>query len=379
MGPLSYELFSKQDGLVAHVISNLASHHRLILGVQFSMIIEENLDNVEVKYLVMSAADTPVALVYLVEFKIELLSREFKIAVCGSPFFCADCGIIAVHHYSRDELLPHILQTMQEVVEEHGISAIIIKDIDAPRDILKQAGYYIIPVEPAMAIERRGRWEYFDDYLSDLKPKYKKKIKNAEEKLAEDGYSFEAECDILGNIGRLHELYKNVARRKPKLSNGNFQLEDLPTFLSNLPRFLRVREVNERFFSNLVDEFSDEVDLLVLKRSNRIGAFTLNLMTDNSYHSLFLGMEYSENRVPIIYRGLLSSLIKVAIDKGAETVVLGRTGLLTKAELGAREMSIRCYGKLLDPDFAFLNPVLEKLFMNVPASTAPVRIVFKDQ
>ena len=228
MEPLTYELFSTQEELVDDVVSNLAPQHGLIIGRPFSKIIEENLDNVEVHYLVMNAADTPVALVYFVEFSLEIFSTKLKIVICGSPFFCSDCGINVNIQQSRSDLVPHILKVLQGVFIERSISAVIIKDIDVPHQALSQAGYYVIPVEPVMAIRQVDRWNRFEDYLTDLKPKYKRKIRNAKEKLAEEGYAIEKESDMLNDIGRLYELYRIVANRKPDSLNGDFKIENIP-------------------------------------------------------------------------------------------------------------------------------------------------------
>lgn len=364
------------DAKVDHLIDQFAPNCRKVIGAKISQVMEKNLDDVQVHYLVISAAAVPVALIYITEFRLKFASRNFRMAICGQPFFGVNCGINFTRK-SENGILPGILKTIEEAFNKSKFSAIFFKDMDGPKEIYSQEGFYPIPIDPVMAIESVDRWTCFDNYLADLNPKYKRKILSAELKVKNWGYTIDSEIEILAHIERLFELYSIVASHNPKLQNESINPDNLSAFLVNLPRLLGIREVNKQFLLDLMKEYAENIDILVIENSNNIVAFTFNILLDKTYHSLFLGMEYIGKQVPFIYRTLLSSVIKKAIERGADRIIFGRTGLLTKAEIGAKQMPWLCYGKIIDPDFTSLNPVLNNYFSRAHFMQPPVRNVFK--
>ncbi|MCH6559882.1 hypothetical protein IH799_05945, partial [candidate division KSB1 bacterium] len=131
MTTFSYEMIPAYNAKVEHLIDQVAPNCRKVISTKISQIMEKNLDDVQVHYLVISAAEIPVALIYITEFRLKFVSRNFRMAICGQPFFGVNCGINFTLK-SENGILPGILKTAQEAFRLAKFSAIFFKDMDGP-------------------------------------------------------------------------------------------------------------------------------------------------------------------------------------------------------------------------------------------------------
>ena len=365
---LTYDLISNIEDLPDNLVNVLAPDHNLLVGQQFSRVLEKSLDGIKVRYIVLKSDSNPLALVYLVETQVKLFSLKLgpihlplsiKLAICGNPIICADCGISARNKRLRNMLLPEILKILNKVLKELRVSVVLLKDISAPKTAITAAGYFQLPLEPSMGISGTDRWQDFSDYLSEMDKDQRRKIRSARKKLEREDITIVVETDIQNITGRLHELYSNVARRinsdqhklrisyllNPSRAWGDLKTfcKKLPDFLTNLPRRLRARELNKDFFYLLHESFRESADIISLRTRDEIVAFTINFEENKVYYSLFTGMQYGGD-IHSVYRTLISSKIERAIARQVNRIEFGKTGAVTKAELGARQRALPCYG-----------------------------------
>ncbi|MCD9186992.1 MAG: GNAT family N-acetyltransferase [Pyrinomonadaceae bacterium] len=383
---LTYKIIINLEDIDDDLIKILAPESHCLINKNFSRIIEKSLDGSRVHYVVVSNNDKPVALIYLVNNQADLPILKYskdksllkmKYAICGNPIITGDCGISAIDKRQRDQLLPQLLKILKQALKDLGISGVILRDMDAPDQIFTGNGFFHIPSEPAVGIDQVNRWKTFSEYLADMEGKYKKKITGARKKLEEQGIKVYVEKDVSSINDRLYELYIKVARSAPPTSE-KFSLQTIPTFLTNLPRKFRTRELNNEFFNLFRDNFGNEFDVITLRTSDKIVGYTINLHSDNVYYSLFSGMEYDKN-VSLIYRTLLSTKIERAIERGAREICFGRTGMLTKLELGAHTWNYQCYGFFVRPLLTPVNIFLRSVTKIIPPLEMPDRHVFKSE
>lgn len=406
MPTLSYDVISDLGDVSSGLIDRLAPQYRTVAGPAFSNILERSLD-AKVTYLVIRDSGSPVALVYLVETtaalplgrKLRGRTLQIRLAVCGHPIICADCGIAAPTKDTRDHLLPQVLPVISQFLRKRGVAAVLMKDTTAPRTVLERAGYWHLPLEPVMGIAAVDQWAKFDDYLAAMRPDHRRKVRSARTKVENNGLKLTIESELSGICERLHTLYVTVASRPrpaaydpdPAAAPENTRfpltgmnrrwsalLRGLPVFLTDLPRRLRVRELNQTFFTSLAETFPVEVDTIALRDQTNgdVRAYTMNIQDGTIYHSLFIGMNYTGD-TRFIYRTLLSAKIERAIERGVRHIEFGRTSLLTKSELGAQPQPAACYVRLLHPALVLLNPMAKSFFRRVPAPKVPHRRVFR--
>lgn len=407
MAPLRYDVISDVADLPDGILEQLAPQYRTVASPALSLILERSLDARVIYLIVRDSGGAPLALVYLVEAtaafpfgSARLRSTiPMKIAVCGHPIISADCGIVAHTRDSRDRLLPELLPLVSRFLRKRGAVAVMMKDTAAPRPILEAAGFWRLPLEPVMGIPAVNQWAKFDDYLAAMRPDHRRKIRSARAKVENTGMKLTVERDCGGLVERLHGLYVTVATRPrppadypdqetlasstgPKTSAVKRRwadfLEALPTLLTDLPRRLRLRELNPTFFSLFPEGFRAEVDIISLRDQTNgdVRAYTMNIQDGPVYHSLFIGMDYTGD-TRFIYRALLSAKIERAIERGVRDIEFGRTSLLTKAELGAQPQPVSCYVRFLHPMLVPLNPLAKSLLSRVPDRRPPVRRVFR--
>ena len=402
MSSLDYELITDLANVPQGLVDSLAPRHCLILGRQFATVIEQGIEDVKVRYVVVKSKDEPVALIYLVETQVNVeykwgpfkLPLKLKFLLCGHPIISADCGISTSDKRLRNQMLPQLLKVLHRVAKELGVSVVLLRDIEAPRAVLEDEGYFMIPVQPVMGMTDVDRWRDFTEYLSSMETKYSKKVKNARKKLEAAGITITYERDVDRNIERLHHLYLTVARRiaphgeeihqevsrraqTTVVEKWKTRWMELPGLLTNLPRRMKARELNKEFFRLFYDAFRDQVDIISLRGADGIAAYTVNFHDGDVYYSLFSGMDY-EGDIPSVYRTLLSSKIERAIERGVRTIEFGRISLLTKAELGAYGRPLLFCAKVVMPFGIFLNPLGRFLSKKAPLFEAPVRHVFRD-
>lgn len=378
---LEYEFVFDRCDIPVQLVDEIAPDHSTILGTGFGAAMDQCLGDVKSYRVIVRDGGAPLALVNLTE-SIGAMNARFgpltlpltaKIAVCGHPVLCTDCGVIARTRAVRDAWLPQILGDLPALLRRRGVGLLILKDIDAPAKIVENSGFFRLPSEPAMAMTGVARWRSFSNYTSDMRHKYRVKVNRARKHLQRKGIEIVFDDTAGRDPDRLYELYETVARRTPPRSAE--ATGAITHAVTNLPRRLNASRIDRNFFARMQQRRPQHTDLITLRNEERIVAFAMNFVDGDTYHPTIVGMEYGDD-VSVLYRALLSATIERAIERRLDTIIFGRTGLTTKAELGARHHSVLCYATLTNPLFAVVNSISRWLAASVAPYSVPRRTVF---
>lgn len=194
------------------------------------------------------------------------------------------------------------------------IKSILLKDFEKEEDSnVHLPGYSKFTVDPSMYIN--VRWDSFDDYLAEIKSKYRVRYKRAVKKGSSlQVRSFDLE-DIKAYKERMYELYKQISH------NVSFNLFDL----------------NSDYFIELKKELGDNISIKGVFSDDVLVAY-YSLIYDDEHKEMdahFLGYELSSNHKNQTYLNILYWILQDSIEKKVKKVNLSRTAMEIKSSVGA--------------------------------------------
>ena len=196
-------------------------------------------------------------------------------------------------------------------VLKHNYSLLIIPDFVFKNISAEKDEFSKIEVEEEMVIEISDKWNGLDDYISDLKKKYRYKV-------------------------------KKIINSTSKLEVKSLNSDDLVFYADNI-QDLFTQVINESKFSGPLFN-TNSFSLLVKKDifkvygyfvNNDIVAFSSEIHQDKILYSYYTGFDKSLNKNFPIYGRILVETIHNAIKLKMNKVVLGRTANEFKSNFGA--------------------------------------------
>ena len=323
--------------------------------------------------------DRPKALIYGVEaddaipIRLGPISLPFlgRIAIAGHPLLTLDCGLIAEPVADRDTLHRKVLSALPAFFANRGIDVLILKDCAIASTTLVDAGFIEIPSEPAMALD--VRWNNEEEYRADLRRKYRRKLERAERELTRQGWTLRFDLNGL-DASSLYTCYSRIASAVPEPPKG--YRRRLVHAITNLPRRFDVSRLDIACIDHMLDRHRDDVDLVRLTDHDATVAFVMCCTKGGETHAFLAGSSLGRFD-PWSYRVLLAGAIRCAIDRGSDKVVFGRTGLTTKAELGASPSPLHSYATVVNPSLRALNVLGRMIATHLRGVRAPIRHVFR--
>ncbi len=186
------------------------------------------------------------------------------------------------------------------------------------------------------------RFSDFDAYLGALRGNYRRVVRRSRKKADEGGLRTVSLVgpDELERVytPALHLMYEAVAKQSE-------------TVLEILPR---------EFFLLLARRFPERVRLTLLVQGERALAFSWDLLSDDRYYCLFIGLDYERNAELDLYFNLMYEVLDEALRSGARSYQVGQTSDDFKSRLGCRQ----------EPLYVFVKPV-------GPVSSAVFRLGFE--
>lgn len=202
---------------------------------------------------------------------------------------------------------------------------------------LQRKGYLPIQVQPAMRLHLRPHWRQFDDYLADMKSKYRVRARRA----AKKGQDFERKElsleDLQALEERLYELYINIAERA-----------DYNGFL-----------LHPQYFTALKRAFPKQVKLFGYFLSGRLVAFYTAVFNKSEVEAHFLGFESELNASHQVYLNILYDLVHLSIYHHKSSLHFARTALAIKSSVGAEPEAMTLF---MRQSSTLLNQVLGPTF-----------------
>lgn len=234
-------------------------------------------------------------------------------------------------------------------------SAILAKDFydDQIPSHLAGSGFSSFSVQPNMEFYIRENWKSFDDYLEDLKAKYRVRYRRALKKA--DGLHFKAlnESDLVVHQDLMHRLYTNIA------DNAAFNLFQLPP-----DYFVKMKQALGDNF--IVHGCFDEQGQML--------AFYSCVNNKDHLQAHFLGYNLEKNEEKQIYLNMLYRMIELGITLKQSKIILSRTAIEIKSSVGAVPMEMSCMfmhtnaiaNRFFGPLFSLYNPTPEEYVIRSP-------------
>ena len=235
-------------------------------------------------------------------------------------------------------------------VLKHNYSLLIVPDFVFKNIIAEKNEFSKVEVEEEMVLEINDKWNGIEDYISDLRKKYRNKV-------------------------------KKIINSSSKLEVKSLNSDDLVFYADNI-KDLFCQVINESRFSGPLFN-TNSFSLLVKKDifkvygyfiNNDIVAFSSEIHQDKILYSYYTGFDKSLNKNFSIYGRILVETIHNAIKLKMNKVVLGRTANEFKSNFGAIPVKSYVYIKVKNK---YLNILLKPIFKRLTIANWIQRNPFK--
>ena len=208
-------------------------------------------------------------------------------------------------------------------LEGHPVSAYLVKDFK--RDCnelaeLNKKGFAEFKVDPLMVMPILPHWRNYDDYLSNLKSKFRTKAKSAFKKSANLEWRPMEVDEILQNTERIKVLYHAVVD-KADFNLGHMKPET---------------------FADVKAELGDRFDFYGYFNEGELVGFQSGFRHGKLYDAHMIGVQYEHNQEWSLYSRILYQYVELAIQAGAERISYGRTAGEIKSTIGAFPVELSC-------------------------------------
>jgi len=239
--------------------------------------------------------------------------------------------------------------------KERGIvcKATLLKDFEEAvvKDI---ASFHRFQVQPNMVLEVPKKWNNFQDYLDDMKAKYRIRARRALTKASSITYRSLSVKEIIFHQEEMVQLYYQV------VCNVNFNLFYLPA-----DHFLKLKE-----------GLGDRFQVIGCFEGDRLVGFYSLFLNYGEVYAYFLGYDAEVNHSSQLYLNMLYQMIDFAISKGASSVIFSRTAMEIKSSVGAEPLEMDLFVQLSNPFAHKLFPAAFQRFNPSPSWQA--RSPFRD-
>lgn len=256
--------------------------------------------------------------------------KSIKILVSGNTFVSGEHGIFIAKNQNKKTALKELTKaivTLSNTDENlsKNISIFMLKDFEKESlkitDELKELNYFAFKVEPNMQFNIAKNWRNFDDYLADLKTKFRVKAKKALQ-LSKDLKTKEVNLEnIAEQLAKMKSLYEKVAQKAA------FNLEDF----------------NLETYKTLKENLGENYILKTYYLNDKMVGFLSGIINENALDAHFVGIDYSLNKEYAIYQKMLYDYIKIGIENKLKTINFGRTASEIKSSIGAIPQELTIY------------------------------------
>tara|TARA_B110000459_G_scaffold71917_1_gene80787 strand:+ start:1178 stop:2215 length:1038 start_codon:yes stop_codon:yes gene_type:complete len=233
---------------------------------------------------------------------------------------------------------------------QHNYSLLVIPDFIFKNLSVSSDGFSKIEVEEEMVLEISANWNVIDNYISDLRNKYRKKV-------------------------------KQIINSSSKLEVRSLNSDDLVFYSDNI-QDLFIQVLNESSFNGPLFN-TNSFSLLVKKDifkvygyfvNNHIVAFSSEIHQDKTLYSYYTGFDKSLNKTLPIYGRILIDTINNGIKLKMNKVIFGRTANEFKSNFGAFPIKSYVYIKVKNK---YLNILLRPIFKSLSIKSWIKRNPFK--
>ena len=243
-----------------------------------------------------------------------------RILMCGNMMVSGAPGIMCRDDVPANvaaELMIAAAKALQQHIAQR-FDVLILKDVPpavaAHTTTFRSAGYEPLQIEPAMTLRIKPNWHCFDDYLLDLRTRYRRKTK------------------------RIRRQSEGIDRRVLSVAEASRRLPELESLYNQVydRAALQGPHIGASFFLTLRQRLkTSEFDLIGYFQGEDLLAFSSRFHVNNAVVAYFFGLDYRFNRKYSLFHNLLYDDIECAINVGAHELNFGRTTHEVKSSVGA--------------------------------------------
>lgn len=285
---------------------------------------------------------------------------KFRLMVVGNLYLTGQYGIY-LSQYSSDEKF-HIVQDLLKVLKREfcgsglRFSGILYKDYFEHEALTKykELGLEPFNIDPNMILPLRSSWQTFDDYLLDMKSKYRVRLKNAIKK------------------------FKGIERRVLTLEEVIAYNEDIYRLYDSILEgsgFVLAKGDNT-YFKTLKRQLGEKYHVIGYFLEGRLVAFYTWMLEGDKIDSHFIGLDGELNNKYQLYLNILLDLVRDGINQNATSIYYFRTALEIKSSIGAEPHDMTCYFRHTNGIINSIIPVAFQYF--IPQQLWDQRHPFKE-
>ncbi|MEM7161739.1 MAG: hypothetical protein AAF487_04790 [Bacteroidota bacterium] len=284
-----------------------------------------------------------------------------KIMICGNTFVTGENGFAFCESMSFQDslklLTDGLLRLRNHEKEEDRVSVFLMKEFweksfSSSDKILKGADFRGFDVDVNMVLKLNPNWHHLDDYMADMRTKFRTKAKAAFKKSSNLVIKELRLNDIEKHQKRIEELFLNVLKR------ASFKLSDLNgTSFLNFKHCLKENNI-------VLGYFLDE----------KLIGFSSSFIDGHYLDANYVGIDYDFNLEHALYSRMLYDFVEISIRKGMKELRLGRTAEEIKSGVGGEPVHLRLYIKHTNK---LSNRLLKSLVKNIVPSEFELRKPFK--
>jgi hypothetical protein len=289
-----------------------------------------------------------------------------RFLVCGNLLSTGPHGVAFAQGEDPSRLWPAVVEALYRIRRSSTIfgesDMLMIKDLTDEQAgagaALRNSNFRRFETEPNMVLHLQRSWASFDDCLNDMKSAYRSRIRKTLQSLDESGIVLERITpeQVEAGAAEIYGLYHQVHDRKK----------------------LRLATIGEKWIPALARHYQNDFCTVVVRPKERgkiLGFITLIRDGDSAF-GYYMGFDKAgAARGLPLYVSLVYAGVAQAIEMRASRLVLGRTALGPKAQIGAKPQAM--YGYLRHRS-SVLNLAVPSILAVLPApKQAPDRHPFK--
>jgi len=284
------------------------------------------------------------------------------VLVCGHTHISGNHGFIYSPNISHKEAFHALADACYQIRRAEklrgGIDLQLIKDFY--EDEFEKSAYLEVfkyrqfKVDPNMILKIRPDWHSFEDYTNAMNSKYRKKVLS----IVKQGNALERRSltakEIAFNFDKIQALYMNVANKAK----------------------VRINHFDTSYLVQLKLNLKDNFELTAYYIADELVGFTTMIYWGNKAEAHAIGMNYDLNNQYAIYQNMLYDDVKMAIEHQKKQLILGRTAMEMKSNIGAEPAEMCCYVRHSGP---LLNRAFKPVFSYIKQTDWTQRSPFKEK
>jgi predicted N-acyltransferase len=299
--------------------------------------------------------------------KLDLIKKSFKekvslrVLVCGHTHISGDHGFVYSSEISSKEAYHALADTCYRIKHAEKLRGKI--DIQLIKDFYEEEfersaylsifKYHQFKVDPNMVLNLRGEWHEFEDYLQAMNTKYRKKTLGVVRLGAALERKELASDDIRQNYDSIQKLYSNVANKAK----------------------VRINQFDTSYFIELKINLGHTFKFTAYYVGEDMVAFSTIIFWGGNCEAHAIGLNYELNEQLSIYQNMLYDFVKESIKSKSKKLILGRTAMEMKSNIGAEPYEMCCYVRHSGP---LLNRAFKPVFNYIKQTEWTQRNPFKE-